>query len=254
MMRTRVEVLGHAVDRLDLNGAVARCRDLIDARDPAAVVFVNAAKVVAGRRDRGLRASLERSALVLADGMPVVWASRLLGDPLPERVTGIDLLGRLLGLAEERGYRVYVLGARADVLERAIENIRARHPGLVVAGRRDGYFTDGEYEEVAAEIRAARPDILFVAMSSPRKEYWIDRQGPGLGVPLLMGVGGSIDVWAEVVGRAPAWMQRSGLEWLYRLVQEPRRLWRRYLVTNTIFLGLLGKELARRRLRRTRFA
>lgn len=250
----RADVLGYPVDRVDLDGALERCRELIEAGRPAPLVSLNASKVVALRNDRRLRDLVGRSALVLADGMPVVWASRLLGDPLPERVTGIDLMGRLLRLAEERGYRVYVLGARRDVLERALTTIRARHPRLVVAGCRDGYFRAEESDAVAAEIRAARPDILFVAMSSPGKEYWIDEQGPSLGVPLLMGVGGAVDVWGGVVSRAPGWMQRTGLEWLYRLSQEPTRLWRRYLVTNTIFLALLGRELARRRLRKARFA
>lgn len=250
----RAEVFGLPVDRVDLDGAVERCRALIEAREPAPLVSLNAAKVVALRNDRRMRELVERSALVLADGMPVVWASRLLGDPLPERVAGVDLMERLFALAEERGYGIYVLGARPDVLDRAIARIRALHPRLEIAGYRDGYFADEEGGEVAAAIGAARPDILFVAMSSPRKEYWIEEQGPSLGVPLLMGVGGSIDVWAGLVSRAPLWMQRTGLEWLYRLAQEPARLWRRYLVTNMIFLGMLGRELARRRLRGARLA
>lgn len=243
-----------AVDRVDLDGAAARCRALIEAGRPAAVTSLNAAKIVSLRRDPRLRESFDRSALVLADGMAVVWASKLLGDPLPARVAGIDLMGRILELAEAHGYRVYLLGARSEVLRRAVTNIRARHPRLVVAGYRDGYFRDHEADGVAADVIAARPEILLVGMSSPRKEYWIDERGAELAVPLLMGVGGSFDVWAGVVSRAPSLLQRIGLEWLHRLLQEPRRLWRRYLVTNTVFLGLVGWELARRRGRRTRAA
>jgi N-acetylglucosaminyldiphosphoundecaprenol N-acetyl-beta-D-mannosaminyltransferase len=170
----------------------------------------------------------------------------LLGAVLPERVAGIDLMSELLDLAERERYRVYVLGARADVLERAIANIRDRHPHLKLAGRRDGYFADEEAEAVAAEVRAAAPDIVFLAMSSPRKEYWIAEHGGSTGAALVVGVGGAIDVWAGVARRAPLWMQRAGLEWFYRLAQEPRRMWRRYLVTNLLFGYALCAALVKR--------
>ncbi len=245
-MRARARVLGCAIDRLDMDETVRRCEELIVSGGSAQHVVVNAAKLVALRRDLRLREIVGRCALVSADGQSVVWASRLLGDPLPERVAGIDLMERLLALAEERGYRVFILGARPDVLERAVERLRERHPRLIVAGTRDGYFRDGESAEVCAEIRAARPHILLVAISSPRKEYWLGRHTAELGVPFAMGVGGAIDVVAGVTRRAPSWLQRAGLEWLFRLLQEPRRLARRYLVTNTRFALLLAAELLRR--------
>ena len=248
MADARADVLGCRLDRLDMAGTVARCRALIEARTPAQHVSVNAAKLVSLRSDARLREIMGRAELATADGMSVVWASRLLGDTLPTRVAGIDLMSRLLELAEQEGYRVYILGARAEVLERAVANIRRRHPTLVVAGYRDGYFADADAAHVATEIRSSQPDILFVAMSSPRKEYFVDEHREALGTPLLVGVGGSVDVWAGVARRAPAWMQAAGLEWLYRLIQEPRRLWRRYLVSNVAFLRLLGPEIVRRRL------
>jgi N-acetylglucosaminyldiphosphoundecaprenol N-acetyl-beta-D-mannosaminyltransferase len=142
---------------------------------------------------------------------------------------------------------VYVLGARQDVLERALAQLRARHPRLRVAGHRDGYFSEAEEPSVAAQIRAARPDLLFVAMSTPRKEYFLGRWGPELDVPFSMGVGGAVDVIAGITKRAPRILQRLGLEWAFRLAQEPRRLFRRYLVTNVAFLGLTLRYLGRRR-------
>jgi N-acetylglucosaminyldiphosphoundecaprenol N-acetyl-beta-D-mannosaminyltransferase len=157
----------------------------------------------------------------------------------------------LLALAEERGYRVYLLGARADALRTAVEKIRERHPRLVIAGYRDGYFSDEEEPFVAAEIRAAHSDLLFVAMPTPRKEYFIGRWGAELGVAFSMGVGGAIDVIAGVTRRAPRWMQRMGLEWAFRLAQEPRRLMRRYVVTNSEFVALTLRDLGHSRRRRS---
>lgn len=204
---------------------------------------INAAKLVAMQDDPRLCEIIDGCGLVNADGQSVVWASRLLGDPLPERVAGIDLMDALLELAESRGYRVYFLGARAAVLERAVERLQERYPELHVAGARDGYFTDDEASEVCDAIRASRADVLFVAMSSPHKEYFLGEFGPRLGVPFVMGVGGSIDVIAGITRRAPAAWQRLGLEWLYRLLQEPRRMFRRYAVTNTRFIALVGLAL-----------
>ena len=234
----RAIVLGCAIDRLTIEQTIARSQSLIEARGCAQHVAVNAAKIVSMQSDPRLRQIVGRCALVNADGQSVVWASRLLGDPLPERVAGIDLMYRLLKLAEEKGYRVFVLGARQDVLERALERLRERHPRLRLAGARHGYFSEAESPAVCEEIRAARADILFVAMSSPRKEYWLAEHAGDLGTPFLMGVGGAIDVIAGVTRRAPRLVQRMGLEWLYRLVQEPRRLMRRYATTNFRFVGL----------------
>ncbi len=211
---------------------------------------MNAAKLVALRGDPRLRAIVEECEVVSADGQPVVWASKLLGDPLPERVNGTDLMHRLFAESERRGYGVFVLGAKQEVLDQAVANLRAAHPALRIAGARNGWFPDSESAAVAAEIAAAKPDILFVAISSPRKEIFLAEHGRTLGVPLIMGVGGSIDIVAGVTRRAPRWMRSAGLEWLFRLAQEPRRLGRRYVVTNAQFIGIAGKEIALRRFRR----
>jgi N-acetylglucosaminyldiphosphoundecaprenol N-acetyl-beta-D-mannosaminyltransferase len=246
VLADRAEVLGCAIDRVDMSEATRRCDAYIRTRAGAQHMAINAAKIVAMRHDETLHRLVEQCDLITADGQAVVWASRLLGDPLPTRVAGIDLMLELLALAERRGYRVYFLGARAEVLERAVARIRRRHPRLVIAGWRDGYFAPAEERSVAAAIRGARPDLLFVAMSTPRKEYFLGRWGRVIDVPFSMGVGGAIDVFAGVTRRAPRPLQRLGLEWAFRLAQEPRRLFRRYLVTNLSFIALTGRALLRR--------
>jgi N-acetylglucosaminyldiphosphoundecaprenol N-acetyl-beta-D-mannosaminyltransferase len=245
--RDRARILGCGVDRVDMAQGLARAEALLREDGPSQHMAVNAAKLVLMRRDPALQQLANRCDLVTADGQSVVWASRLLGDPLPERVTGIDLMQELLALAARRGYRVYLLGARPDVLERAAERLLAEHPGLPLVGRRDGYFTRDEEEAVAADIRAARPDMLFVGMPSPRKEHFLERWLPELEVPFAMGVGGSIDVVAGVTRRAPRVLQRLGLEWAYRLAQEPGRMLGRYMTTNTVFMGLMAREIWRHR-------
>jgi N-acetylglucosaminyldiphosphoundecaprenol N-acetyl-beta-D-mannosaminyltransferase len=241
----RAHVLGCEIDRLDMPSTVERCRQLVEQHTVGQQLSVNAAKLVTLHRDPQLRDIASRAALVNADGQAVVWASRILGDPLPCRVAGIDLMAELLGLAEREGYSVFILGARPQVLETAIARIRDQHPHLVIAGYHHGYFDDGggEGDVIREQMRSVKPDILFVAMSSPQKEYWLDEHGPRLGIPLLMGVGGSIDVIAGITRRAPRLWQQLGLEWLYRLLQEPRRMMRRYLMTNAIFVGLVLREL-----------
>jgi N-acetylglucosaminyldiphosphoundecaprenol N-acetyl-beta-D-mannosaminyltransferase len=242
----RVELLGCRIDALDMDGTLERCQSFIEERSGAHQISVNAAKLVALRSDPRLREIVSASPLVNADGQSVVWAARLLGRPLPGRVAGIDLMNRLLELAERSGYRVYFLGAHADVLARALEQLQALHPNLVVAGARDGYFSDDESKAVAAGIRDADPDLLFVAMSSPRKEYWVAEQAEDLGVPFVMGVGGALDVVAGTTRRAPRWAQRIGMEWFVRLLQEPRRLFGRYARTNSRFVWLVARELVRK--------
>ena len=159
-----------------------------------------------------MQAMVDACDITSADGQSVVWASRVLGHPLPERVAGIDLMHELLALSARRGWPVYFLGARQDVLERAVAELGRRYPGLVVSGYRNGYFSKEEEEEVARQVRAAAPKLLFIAMSSPRKEHWLSRYARDTGVSFAMGVGGAVDVVAGVTRRAPRWMQRLGLE------------------------------------------
>jgi N-acetylglucosaminyldiphosphoundecaprenol N-acetyl-beta-D-mannosaminyltransferase len=167
----------------------------------------------------------------------------MLGRPLPERVAGIDLFEALLELADRERRSIYLLGAKLQVLATLRSVISARWPGIVIAGARDGYFSEAEAAVVAEDIREAAPDMLFLGITSPKKEIFLGQYGEQLNVPILHGVGGSFDVMAGVVRRAPARWQRSGMEWAYRLVQEPGRLWRRYLRTNTQFLALVVKDM-----------
>jgi N-acetylglucosaminyldiphosphoundecaprenol N-acetyl-beta-D-mannosaminyltransferase len=245
----RAELLGVAFDRVAMDGAVEACLAWCRGpRAPHTVVTVNASHVCMIRRDPELRDACRAGDLVLADGMPLVWTSRGTGAALPDRVSGCDLMARLLAEAGRHALRVYFLGARRDVVAALAEKAARDHPGLVVAGFRDGYFGEAEHPALVEEIRALRPDLLFVGMPSPFKETWCERHRERLGVPVIMGVGGSFDVLAGRVRRAPRWMQRSGLEWSWRLLMEPRKMWRRYLTTNSEFLWLAAREiLARRR-------
>ncbi|MCW2818461.1 MAG: glycosyltransferase [Marmoricola sp.] len=235
-------LFGLDVAALTLAQVLERGQEAVVTRRRLMLGVINAAKVVNLRDDALLRDSLLECDLLLADGQSVVWASGVLGDPLPERTAGIDIFEGLLDLAAAHGHRVYLLGAAQDVLDRLTGVVAERWPGLVLAGSRNGYFEDSESAVVAAQVRAAKPDMLFLGMTSPKKEIFLGQHGDSLGVPVLHGVGGSFDVLAGVTRRAPLVWQRVGMEWAYRLVQEPRRLWRRYLRTNTAFVRMTVAE------------
>src|SRR5688572_3809640 len=205
------------------------------------------------RRDPELREACRQGDLIVPDGMSVVWTSRVAGVPFPERVAGVDLMARLLDAGSKRRLRAFFLGARPEVVAELARRCARDYPGLVVAGFRDGYFVAaGEEEAVVEEIRRAAPHMLFVGMPSPFKETWCERHRAALGVPVLMGVGGAFDVLAGYVPRAPRLVQSLGLEWSWRLAMEPRKMWRRYLVTNSEYLWLAGGEVLRRRARLAR--
>lgn len=225
-----------ALDRVD--AAVAN-------RTRLRIGVVNAAKIVNMASDASLREDVLASDLVLADGASVVWARRLLGRPLPERVAGIDLMMGILRRGNEKRYRVFCLGATREVLDGVCARIAADFPGIVVVGARDGYYSDADEEALAAQIDRSSPDVIFVAMTSPRKERFLARWSQRLDVRVWHGVGGSFDVLAGKTRRAPRLWQQLGLEWLYRVLQEPRRLWKRYLVTNTVFCAMVVREALR---------
>ncbi len=248
--RGKAVVLGWPIDRLDRAETVERCLEFV-ARGVGCQHFsINAAVFALLEDDPKLREVFSSCEVVSADGQSIVWASRLLRDPLPERVPAPDLMAQLLTAAEERGLHVFILGARQEVLEKAVERLRRRHPRLEIAGYRNGYFTAEEEDAICEEVRAARPHILFVAITTPLKDYWLARNRHRLDVPLMIGVGGAIDIVAGIHRRAPQLLQRLGLEWLFRLVQEPRRLAGRYLRTNSRFIFAVLRELVRTRGRR----
>jgi len=214
-------------------------------------VVVNVAKIVNLQRDAELAASIRECDIVNVDGMGVVWGARLLGIPVPERVAGVDLFQRLLALAETKGLPVYLLGATPEIVERVVEVAAARYPRLPIAGYHHGYFWDDE-QAVVDDIRRSGARLLFVAITSPLKENFISRWKSQLGVDFVMGVGGTFDVVAGNVRRAPLWMQRSGLEWAFRMIQEPGRMGKRYLSTNSRFLMMLAGAYVSRLFRRKR--
>ncbi|QIX27848.1 WecB/TagA/CpsF family glycosyltransferase [Nocardioides sp. JQ2195] len=240
------QLFGLDVHALTLDDVVTEAEHSLATRDPLLIGVVNAAKIVKLSADQVLRDSLLECDLLLADGQSVVWASRLLGRPLPERVAGIDLFEALLEVAHRDQRRIYLLGATPEVLARLCEVVSTRWPNAVIAGSHDGYFDEDSSASVARDIAEARADMLFLGMTTPKKENFIGRHGHALGVPILHGVGGSFDVMAGVTARAPLAWQRAGMEWAYRVRQEPRRLWKRYLTTNTRFLLMLAMERVHR--------
>lgn len=252
MMHTdRAELLGLSFDTVTMDAAVARCIELCRApRASHMVMTINASHLCMMRHDPELAAACRAGHLTVADGMSVVWALRASGQRAPERVAGVDLMARLLAAAGEHGLRVYFLGARPEVVRRLVEQTLARHPGIEIAGFRDGYFKPDDHGTIVEEIRASGAHMLFVGMPSPFKETWCERHRQGLEVPVIMGVGGSFDVLAGFIKRAPSWAQTMGLEWFWRLLMEPRKLWKRYLTTNSEFIWLAGREIIARRLGR----
>lgn len=242
----RRQMFGLQVDALVAHDVVRLAETAVESRQRLLIGVVNAAKIVHLRSDPLLRQSLLECDVLLADGQSVVWASRLLGQPLPERVAGIDLFEQLLARADRDRRSVYLLGAKPEVLAALRESIGTRWPGVRIAGSHDGYFDDGASHDIAGAITASGADMLFLGMPSPKKEIFLAEHGPVLGVPVLHGVGGSFDVLAGLTKRAPQRWQRWGFEWLYRVLQEPGRLWRRYLTTNTAFVFLLMRERLRR--------
>ena len=207
------------------------------------IITVNAAILIMMRSDERLAGAVRGADLVVADGMPIVWASRLMAGGLPERVTGVDLMDGILTRGSTCSLRIFLLGTTQARLEKLQEEIRRRYPGIIIAGARNGYFDRNHDAEVLAEIRESGADVLFVGMPAPIKEVWCEEHRACFEVPVVLGVGGAFDVLAGFVPRAPRVLQRAGMEWAWRLALEPRKLWRRYLTTNTQFLALLAKTL-----------
>jgi N-acetylglucosaminyldiphosphoundecaprenol N-acetyl-beta-D-mannosaminyltransferase len=239
--------LGHAlINRDSLEDVAQEVVQLASRAGPAMVVTPNADQVVNLERDTALQAAYARADLVVPDGMPVVWASRLLGTPAKERVTGSDLMPRLCAIAAQRGLKVFFLGGAEGVAQRAAENLSRTYAGLGVAGfvspPRGFEADDGWNAFIVQAIRQSGADLVFVCLGSPKQEVWIDKHLALFDNGVFLGVGAAIDFCAGTVKRAPLWMQRSGLEWLYRLAHEPRRLIGRY-TKDLYFFVLVGREM-----------
>jgi N-acetylglucosaminyldiphosphoundecaprenol N-acetyl-beta-D-mannosaminyltransferase len=238
--------MGCYIDNLSMEETLLTIEGFIASGTPHQHVVVNVDKLVKAQADPELRQIINDCALVNVDGMPVVWASRLLGKPLKERVAGVDLFEAIMRQSAERGWRVFLLGAREEVVSAVRHIYEQKYPSIQVAGHRNGYWKPEEEADVVQQVKASRTDVLFVAISSPRKEQFLRRWQSEMRVPFAMGVGGTFDVAAGLVKRAPVWMQKVGLEWFYRFLQEPRRMFRRYFVEDMAFIGMLFREMGRR--------
>jgi N-acetylglucosaminyldiphosphoundecaprenol N-acetyl-beta-D-mannosaminyltransferase len=246
--RPRVELLGYPIDRVSMDEAVERCRSFLNGdRRPRLVITLNAAVLALAEQHEPLARVISGGDLVLADGVSILWATRLLGGRLRDRVAGVDLMERLTTMAHDHRLRLYFLGARPEVVRKVAERVEVEHPGAVVVGARDGYFQPEDWGQVIEQIRESRADMLFVAMPTPFKEIWCGAHLEDLGVPVVLPVGGAFDVFAGFIPRAPRWMQDHCLEWFWRLMMEPRGKWRRYLTLNTSFVLLCLKAWLRRR-------
>jgi N-acetylglucosaminyldiphosphoundecaprenol N-acetyl-beta-D-mannosaminyltransferase len=236
--RAPIAILGVPFDGVTTAGTLALIGEMIASRQPHYLVTANVDFVAQARQDIELRRILFDAHLVVADGMPLVWASHWLGNPLPERVTGSGLTPLLLAEAESRGWRVFFLGGTQESVAQAAANTSAKHPHLQLVGAYSPPFKpliEMDHDDILRRLREARPDILLVAFGCPKQEKWLNMNYRVAGVPVAIGVGATIDFLAGTMKRAPLWMQRTGLEWIFRLLQEPRRLFRRYIIDLRVF-------------------
>ncbi|MBN2326375.1 MAG: exopolysaccharide biosynthesis polyprenyl glycosylphosphotransferase [Candidatus Omnitrophica bacterium] len=232
--------MGIDIDSLTAAEFLQRIDEFVENGAPRQISYLNADCLNKCWSDRSYREAVIESDLVYADGMGVVWASRLFGHPLPERLNANDLLPQFCRRAEEKGHRIFLLGGENGIAEKAKDDLQSKYPNLQIVGCHKGYFTEEESEEVIQKIREVKPDILIVGMGAPKQELWIRRHLKELGVPVAWGVGGLLDYSAKGLRRAPVWMRKSGLEWFWRLCLEPRRLWRRYILGNILFTFRVG--------------
>ncbi len=244
--------IGHVpMDAVTFDGALARIAELVAAGRGGSVFTPNIDHVVLAEEDPRLRAAYGDVSLSLVDGTPLVWAARALGAGIPEKVSGSDLVLPLMRLAAEKKWRVYFLGGADGVAAKAAEILRRDMPGIDIVGWSSPRIALGgdaaSYRPIVDSILAARPDLVLVALGCPKQELFIHATTPALGAVVSVGVGASLDFVAGTVKRAPRWMSRVGLEWAFRLGQEPRRLWRRYLVQDPKFLAVLAREVTSRR-------
>ena len=235
----RTDILGVGFDDLTLEEAAAAGASLVEDQGFHYAVTPNPEFLLAARKDQPFRQALLDADLVLADGVGVVYSAKLLGRPLKGRVPGIEFAQALMGWMAKHGKRLFLLGAKPGVAELAAANLRDRYPGLILCGTHDGYFK--EDEPVVQAIRESGADVVFVCLGAPKQEFWMAKHGPATGAHLLVGLGGSLDVFAGVVERAPEGFQKLGLEWLYRLMKEPKRFGRMAKLPLVLVYALAGR-------------
>ena len=243
-MNNRIHILNTKINNLTMVETLQKVEEAIKHNKQLHHVVVNAGKVVAMQKDKQLRKSVNACDIINVDGQAVVWASWLLRKPLKERVAGIDLMENLVHLSAKENYKIYLLGAKEQVIQKVVSIYKEKYSEDLIAGYRNGYFKPDEEEEIARDIAKSGAQILFVAISSPKKENFLFNHKEKLSsLNFIMGVGGSFDVIAGKTKRAPVWMQKNGLEWLFRLIQEPKRMWKRYLFGNIKFIFLTFKHI-----------
>jgi N-acetylglucosaminyldiphosphoundecaprenol N-acetyl-beta-D-mannosaminyltransferase len=249
--RRRVRIGSIAIDALAFDEAIDAIEALVDRRRGGMVFTPNVDHVVVAEEDEQFRAAYADADLALVDGTPVMWAARLLGSPLPAKISGSDLIRPLAARAAARGWRVYLLGGRPGIAAQAKEILEREYPGLNVVGTSSPMIDlskdVSEQKEIVDAIRETEPDLLFLALGAPKQEIWAHRIRGGVGSAVMLGIGASLDFVTGAATRSPAWMSAVGLEWLYRLSQEPDRLWRRYLLRDPKFLAVLLRDAIARR-------
>lgn len=223
MSDNRIKILGVPVDMVNYEEALTRFKSFIETDGVSLIVTPNSEIVVNASKNPELMSAIEQAEMVIPDGIGLVYASKILKHPLEERVTGIDFFGRTLAYLAETGKTVFLFGSKPGIAERAAEKMEEAYPGLKVCGTRNGYFKPEEEEEIIAEINAANPDLLCVALGSPKQELFVLKYKDRLNAKAAIGVGGSLDVWSGDLKRAPEFYRKHGLEWLYRFIQEPSR-------------------------------
>lgn len=237
-----LSIQGIRLVNLAMDEAVAAIEAALISRAPTKINFVNADCVNIAVRDRHYRHTLSQADWVFVDGIGMRVAGHVLGQKVRDNVNGTDLFPRLCAMMARQGQRLFLYGAEPGVAAAAAAWAQERYPGLQIAGTRDGYHPSGNDVDVVEQIRASRPDVLLVALGAPRQETWIERNFPASGAIVALGVGGLFDYYSGRIPRAPTWMRRMGLEWVFRLIQEPRRLWRRYVIGNVTFLWSVAAE------------
>lgn len=243
----KFDFLGLKFHGLSMDDSMERLEHFIQTKTPRMVFTPTAELIVRANEDHDLMEIYNRTDLLTLDSFVVFYAARLFRKPVSDPVSAARLMFNFLEVIYQKRYKMYLLGAREEVIKKTVENLKTQYPGINIVGWRNGYFDFENDEEVIEDIKTAGPDVLFVAMSSPLKEKFINKNLEKMRVPVAMGVGGSFDIIAGKCRLAPQWVSRMGIEWFYRFLQEPRRLWKRYLVTNTKFIMLVIKEIFKKR-------
>ena len=242
----RITILDTVIDVLDEKETINLVEKYINEKEPLHLMGVNADKINSLNTNHRLKEIINGCGIINADGASVVLASRFLKKPLPERVAGIDLMQKLVDVSEKKGYSIYLLGAKQQVVEKTAQVLKGKHKDFNILGVHNGYFKQQDWKEISKELKKLCPDIVFIGITSPLKEYLIEYLQNDGNKSVFMGVGGSFDVISGNIPRAPLWMQKTNLEWLFRVMQEPRRLFKRYFVGNVTFINAIIKEKVRK--------